>query len=105
MNRQLRIAVSSFFFLAGFGFASWASRIPDISVRLKLNSAQLGGVLFALPVGLLASLPLAGWLVAKYGSRVVMISAGIFYPLLLPFIGMVYETWHLVVLLILFGFG
>jgi len=105
MNRKHRIAVAAFFFLTGLCFASWASRIPDISQRLHLNSAQLGGVLFALPVGLLASLPLAGFLVAKYGSRIVVVSAGIFYPLLLPMIGLVTETWQLVSLLLLYGLG
>ncbi len=54
-RRIHRIAVSSFFFLAGICFASWASRIPDIQAKLQLNSAALGGVLLCLPVGLLTS--------------------------------------------------
>ena len=32
-RRLHRIAVSSFFFLAGICFASWASRIPDIQTN------------------------------------------------------------------------
>ena len=64
-----RFAVSCFFFIAGITFASWASRIPDIKAILHLSDAGLGGVLFALPVGSMTSLPLSGWLVAKFGSK------------------------------------
>ena len=78
-RRLHRIAVSSFFFLAGICFASWASRIPDIQARLQLNSAALGGVLLCLPIGLLTSLPVAGFVVAKYGSRIIVMLAAILY--------------------------
>src|SRR6478672_8451006 len=69
--RMHRIAVSIFFFISGLTFASWASRIPDIKEKLQLTEAGLGSVLFALPVGLMCSLPLSGWLVSKFGSRKV----------------------------------
>ena len=37
-----RIAVATFFFIAGISFASWASRIPDIKEHLHLGDAGLG---------------------------------------------------------------
>ncbi len=77
VRRVRRIAVSCFFFLAGFCFSSWTSRIPDIQLKLHLDNAGLGAVLLALPTGLMTSLPLAGWLVAKYGSRPVALVAAI----------------------------
>src|SRR5687767_4295487 len=64
-----RLAVTVFFFTQGIGFASWASRIPDIKLLLGLNDAQLGTILFALPAGLMTSLPVSGWLVTRFGSR------------------------------------
>ncbi|MFI5194683.1 MAG: MFS transporter, partial [Chitinophagales bacterium] len=64
-RRVHRIAVSCFFFLAGICFASWASRIPAIQSKLGLGNAALGAVLLCLPVGLLTSLPVAGFLVAR----------------------------------------
>src|ERR1022692_983404 len=70
-KRVARIAVSFFFFLAGLCFSSWASRIPNIQQTLHLSNAALGGVLLGLPAGLLTSLPIAGWLVAKFSSRPV----------------------------------
>ena len=100
-----RIAVSSFFFLAGICFASWASRIPDIQNKLQLSSAALGGVLLCLPVGLLISLPIAGFLVAKYGSRIIVMLAAILYAVTLPMLGFAGSTTQLMFTLFVFGFG
>ena len=36
--------VAIFFFVSGFGFYTWASRIPTIQQELHLNEAQLGAV-------------------------------------------------------------
>lgn len=102
-KRIARIAVSCFFFLAGLCFSSWASRIPNIQQKLHLSNAGLGGVLLGLPAGLLTSLPIAGWLVAKFNSRPVVIAAAILYGCTLPLLGLVQQTWQLVVCLFIFG--
>jgi MFS family permease len=102
-KRRLRIAVGSFFFLAGLCFASWASRIPDIQSTLHLNNASLGAVLLGLPVGLLLSLPFAGLMVAKFGSKGVVICAAVLYSICLPVLGAVAYTWQLVMVLFIFG--
>ena len=102
-KRIARIAVSFFFFVAGLCFSSWASRIPNIQQKLHLSNAALGGVLLGLPAGLLTSLPIAGWLVAKFTSRPVLITAGIFYGCILPLLGLAEQTWQLVACLFLFG--
>src|SRR5215211_885911 len=95
-RRVYRIAVSSLFFLSGLCFSSWASRIPTIQQKLALSNAGLGSVLFALPIGLMVSLPLAGWSVAKYGSRIIVICAGLLYACTLPFIGFAQHSWQLI---------
>ncbi|PWT70829.1 MAG: MFS transporter [Bacteroidetes bacterium] len=104
-KRVYRIAVSSFFFLAGLCFSSWASRIPDVQAKLHLNNASLGAVLLSLPTGLLISLPFAGWLVAKFGSRLVVIGASFLYALTLPLLGLANNTPELVACLFIFGMG
>jgi MFS family permease len=104
-RRIHRIAVSSFFFLAGICFASWASRIPDIQSKLQLNSAALGGILLCLPVGLLVSLPVAGFLVAKYGSRYMVMASAILYSCTLPMMGIASSPLQLMTALFVFGFG
>ncbi len=102
-RRASRIAVAALFFLAGLCFSSWASRIPDIQRQLQLNDAELGGVLFALPCGLLVSLPLAGFFVSRFGSRVIVITAGLLYGCCLPLLGLADTTWQLLSGLFLFG--
>jgi MFS family permease len=104
-RRIHRIAVSSFFFLAGICFASWASRIPDIQAKLQLNSAALGGILLCLPIGLVTSLPIAGFLVAKYGSRIIVMCSAILYACTLPMLGFASSTVQLMIALFVFGFG
>ncbi|MEP7144140.1 MAG: MFS transporter [Ferruginibacter sp.] len=103
-TRAHRIAVSVFFFIAGFTFASWASRIPDIKTKLLLSDAGLGGVLFALPVGLMIGLPFSGYLVARFGSRSIVIIASSIYPLTLILLGLAPSVWMLSAALFLFGF-
>jgi MFS family permease len=98
-----RLSIGAFFFLAGVCFASWASRIPDIKQYLQLSDAGLGGVLLALPVGLLISLPFSGWLVTHFGSRRMVIPAALSYALLLPMLGLVEAAWQLVGVLFFFG--
>lgn len=68
-NKQ-RIFLSVFFFFSGFCFSSWASRIPTIKTSFGYNEAELGTVLLFMPVSSLIGLPLSGWLVSKYDSRI-----------------------------------
>jgi MFS family permease len=62
---------------AGFGFASWASRIPQVKARLDLEPSQLGLVLLSLAAGSVLSLPLAGPIVARFGSRRTVTATGV----------------------------
>ncbi|MES2426123.1 MAG: MFS transporter [Bacteroidota bacterium] len=101
--KQLRIANAVFFFLSGFGYASWASRIPTIKHQLHLNEAQLGGILFAMPVGLLLTLPITGSLLSKHSSRRIMFFGSLFFAVVLACIGFATNVWQLVLVLFCFG--
>ena len=68
-NRQ-RVFLSLFFFLSGFCFASWASRIPTIKTNFGYNEAELGTILLSMPVSSLIGLPFSGWLVSRFDSRI-----------------------------------
>src|SRR5262245_12816724 len=102
-HRLYRVTVSVFFFIAGLTFASWASRIPDIKTYLQLDEAALGTVLLALPAGLMASLPISGWLVSRFGSRQTVIVGAVLYPLTLVFLGLASSIYHLIAILFFFG--
>ena len=105
MNKfHSRLSVSSAFFLHGLCFSSWGARIPAIQEKLALSEAQLGTVLFALPVGSLLSMPASAYLVNRFGSRNVLIFGLLFYSFALTTLGMANSIFQLTGLLILFGF-
>lgn len=101
----LRIAVGSLFFLAGLCFASWASRIATVQQTLGLSDAELGAVLFALPVGLMCSLPFSGWVIPKVGSKKVLLTAILVYSCALVTLGLAQNTFQLVICLLCYGFA
>jgi MFS family permease len=100
---RLRIANAVFFFLSGFGYSSWASRIPSMQNKLHLNEAQLGGVLFALPIGLMMTMPLTGRLLARFNSRSILLLGILIFNVMLGVAGFCNETWQLVLILFCFG--
>lgn len=104
-DRSHRIAVTAFFFIFGFCFASWASRIPVIQHELGLTETQLGVVLFALPIGLFISLPVSGWLISRQGSKKVVCIAALSYACILVAIGFTEKIYQLVAVLFVFGFA
>ncbi|HVV54730.1 MAG TPA: MFS transporter, partial [Mucilaginibacter sp.] len=101
----LRIAVGAMFFMAGLCFASWASRIPAIQQSLHLSETALGGVLLAIPTGLMCSLPFTGWVITKIGSRRLLIISIIAYGFLLVGLGAARNVYELVACLWCFGFA
>src|SRR3984957_562384 len=100
---RTRVMVAIFFFVSGFGFSTWASRIPTIQQQLHLNEAQLGAVLFALPIGLMGTLPLTGVLLSRFDSRRIMMIGAVFFNLMLCAIGFATKSWELALALVCFG--
>ena len=98
-----RVAVGSLFFFVGLCFASWASRIPDIQSKFDLSEGELGSMLLFLPIGSLIGLPIAGWAVHRFGSRVVILVGGVIYALTLPLIGLSPSSWVLIPVLVTYG--
>ncbi|MBE7170184.1 MAG: MFS transporter [Williamsia sp.] len=101
--RQLRLATTVYFFISGFGYSSWASRIPSIQQRLHLNEAQLGGVLLSLPIGLMLTLPVTGTLLSRYNTKKIMLFGVVFYNLVLSLPGFTTTLMQLVAVLFCFG--
>jgi len=99
----MRIAVASFYFCMGFSFMSWASRIPDIKIKLNLSEGELGSILLALPVGQLLMMPVSGRLVTKYGSKTILSFAILLYAIELTNLGWVTSGWQLALALFVFG--
>ncbi|QHL85984.1 MFS transporter [Nibribacter ruber] len=100
---QQRLALSVFFFLSGFNFASWTSRIPTIKANLHLNEAELGTILLAMPVSSLIGLPLSGWLVSKFETRIPLTVGFLLNSLCISFIGLAHTPIALIMALFLFS--
>ena len=73
--RGTRVALTLFFLADGLLIGSWASRIPAVQRQTDLTNSQLGVALFAMSLGALVSMPLAGWLGERIGSRIVTTAA------------------------------
>lgn len=101
--KQYRIGAAIFFFISGVGYSTWASRIPTIQHQLHLNDAQLGIVLFALPIGLMLTMPFTSWLLTRHSSRAVMLFGSLFLCVILILIGFTNGMWQLATVMFFFG--
>jgi MFS family permease len=102
-HRRLRRANAVYFFISGFGYSSWTSRIPGIKESLKLNDAHFGTLLFMMPVGLIITMPFTGKLLDHFRSRTIMLIGAMIYNLVLAFLGFSRYTWMLGIVLFFFG--
>lgn len=101
--RAARVAASTLFLVDGMTFGVWAALIPSFQQRLGLTMGQLSGVLFALVVGALVSMPVAGRLIAAWGSRRVAFPAALGFCATLPLLALAPNAAALVAAGALFG--
>ncbi|MFN8356455.1 MAG: MFS transporter [Spirosomataceae bacterium] len=98
-----RMATFTLFFLLGVIFASWASRIPDIQEKLHIGVAELGGVLLGMPIGSLTSVLITGFLVERFGSKLVCILSTLLSCTALIGLGLAPSALTLAFVLAVFG--
>ncbi|MES2241085.1 MAG: MFS transporter [Bacteroidota bacterium] len=98
-----RLATTIFFFISGFGYSSWASRIPAIKEQLHLSEAEFGAVLFAFPIGLILTMPFTGRILNLFSSRYCMLLGAILFNIVLALPGFAAFVWQLVIILLIFG--
>jgi MFS family permease len=68
-ERRARAATTVIFFMTGWVYAAWATRIPAIKDDLGLSDGELGLAILGLEAGAIVGLPAGGALVARIGSR------------------------------------
>ena len=103
-SRQ-RVSLSVFFFLLGFGFASWASRIPSIKTNFDFNEAELGNLLLTMPISSMIGLPISGWLASRFNSRVPLFASFMVFAISLAGIGYASTLAHLVIAVAVLSFS
>jgi MFS family permease len=70
--QRARNAVYVAFIGAGFAFASWASRIPQVRAQLHVSPGVLGLILLCAAIGSAVAIPLAGLVVVRFGEAVTV---------------------------------
>lgn len=100
-----RIALGTCFFITGVCFATWASRIPTLKANFSLNDADLGSLLLTMPIGSLIGLPISGWLVSRFDSRIPLLVSFIIFALALIGIGFAPTPFLLIVAIATFSFN
>jgi MFS family permease len=68
-ERRARVATTSIFFMTGWVYAAWATRIPAVKHHLGLSDGELGLAILGLEAGAIVGLPAGGALVVRAGSR------------------------------------
>ena len=100
---RARFAVTSLFLAHGFLFGTWVARIPAVQDELELGEGELGAALLCLTLGAVLAMPVAGWIVAREGSRATARQTVVVFAALLPGLALAPSLVLLALALLLFG--
>jgi MFS family permease len=100
---RARAAVVVVFAANGAMFGNWAVRIPVVKADLHLSDAVLGAALLVPAAGALVSMPLAGALSARFGSRPATAGSALVFFLVPCLVGLAPSLPWLVPALLVFG--
>ena len=98
-----RLAVKIAFFINGFVFANWVSRLPRIQELYQADNGTIGLVLLSSSIGAVTAMPFTGWTIIKNGSRRITIVAALAYCALVPLIPLLPNIFYLIALFFLMG--
>jgi MFS family permease len=81
-----RVALNIAFFLNGFIYANWVSRLPRIQEQYHADNGTIGIVLLSMSFGAVIAMPFTGWAIIKNGSRRITLFSLIVYCAVVPLI-------------------
>lgn len=90
--RRALWATATAFAGSGFGYATWASRIPQVKDHLHLDPSALGLLLLAIATGSLVALPLTGAVVRRYGSKRTVRAMAVLFAAALAIVSVGYRV-------------
>lgn len=91
------------FLVHGLVVSTWVSRIPAVKAALKLNDAVLGLTLLGMAIGAVCTIPIAGWLIGRFGSKKVSIGASVTFCFAVVLPSLAVNALSLAVALLVFG--
>jgi predicted MFS family arabinose efflux permease len=101
--RAPRLATRAMFLICGTITASWAPQVPLAKARLGIDDGVLGLALLGMGAGAMVAMPLAGFLAARFSSRLITALGGLVICLSLPLIILAPDALALGLALFLFG--
>ena len=96
-------ATRAFFFIGGFGTATWAPLVPLLRERLMVGDDVLGMLLLCIGVGSLLTMPLSGALAMRLGCRRVVMTAAVLFATILLLVSCVDALSLAVPIVLIFG--
>ncbi len=98
-----RIAANIAFFINGFIYANWISRLPRIQELYHADNGTIGLVLLASSIGAVGAMPFTGWIIIKNGSRRITLFSAFMYCAVMPLIPFMGNVPSLVFLFFIMG--
>jgi MFS family permease len=102
---RVRAAITAFFAMDGFVFASWAVRIPAVKAAVGASPATLGIALLGVSVGAIATMALTGALCRRFGSARLVAAGAVWLSLALLLPALARSAVALGLGLAVFGIG
>jgi len=102
---RVRAAITAFFAMDGFVFASWAVRIPAVKASVGASPATLGIALLGVSVGAIATMALTGALCRRFGSPWLIVAGAVWLSLTLLLPALARSALALGLGLAVFGIG
>ncbi|MEU8875412.1 MFS transporter [Streptomyces javensis] len=102
---RLRAAITAFFFLDGFVFAGWVTRIPAIKDQTSASEGALGLALLGVSAGGTATMMATGRLCRRYGNHPTTVAAGVLLAGSVALPPLTHSALALGLVLLVFGTG
>lgn len=97
------MAVQAAFFVNGFIYANWVTRLPRIQEIYHADNGLTGIVLLFSAIGGVTAMPFAGWMIIKNGSRRITLVTAILYCIFVPLIPILPNLYLLLLLYFVMG--
>ncbi len=101
--KKNRLAVNLYFFINGFIYANWVSRLPRLQELYGMDNGTTGMVLLTFAIGALVAMPISGWLIVKNGSERMTVLFAFLFCAVIPFIAVMGTTFFLSIILFIGG--
>lgn len=103
MRQGVRWALAAMFMVNGFAMGAWAPQIPLLLPRHGIDKAQLGLLILVLGLGAIGAMMFSGRLIARHGSRRVLVIFGLAASTSLPLVVFAPNLWLLALAMAIFG--